>query len=61
MCNNDVFYAELDEVVAVLKTSKIEKTRGYIRYVFPHRVDVFETLFLLIYQKCNLHYNLLNI
>jgi len=44
MCGNDLFDVEIDEVVAVLKTPKVEKTRGqYIRYVFPHEVDVFET------------------
>jgi len=43
VCDNDLFDIEIDEVVAVLKTPKVEKTRGHIRYVFPHEVDVFET------------------
>lgn len=40
VCDNDVFDVEIDEVVAVLKTPKVEKIRGHIRYVFPHE-DVF--------------------
>jgi len=43
VCDNDLFDVEIGEVVAVLKTPKIEKIRGNIRYVFPHEVDVFET------------------
>lgn len=43
VCDNDLFDVEIDEVVAVLKTPKVEKIRGHIRYVFPHEVDVFET------------------
>lgn len=43
VCENYLFDVEIDEVVAVLKTPKVEQTRGHISYVFPHEVDVFET------------------
>jgi hypothetical protein len=44
VCDNDLFYVEIDKVVAILKTPKVEKTNGHIRYVFPHEVDMFETV-----------------
>jgi len=43
VCDNDLFDVEIDEVVAVLKTQKVKKNRGHIRYIFPHEVYVFET------------------
>lgn len=43
VCENDLFDVEISKVVAVLKKPKVYKTRGHIRFVFLHEVDVFET------------------